>query len=56
MRKISEAAKKSRAKYMREYRKKNPERIREISCKYWEKRAEKEDDKNGKTEADNANN
>ena len=30
-----------RAKYMREWRKKNPEKVREINDRYWLKRAER---------------
>ena len=40
---ISEEAKKSRAAYMREYRKRNKERISEINARYWENRARREE-------------
>ena len=36
---ISDEAKRERATYMREYRRKNPEKTREINRRYWEKRA-----------------
>lgn len=37
---FSEEAKKARAAYMRQYRKRFPERTREINRRYWQKRAE----------------
>lgn len=42
MQKSSEAARKARAAYMREYRKRNPEKTREINERYWERRATRE--------------
>ena len=39
---MSEAARKAQAEYMRKYRKQNPDRIREINRRYWEKRAKKQ--------------
>lgn len=38
---ISEAAKEARNAYLREWRKKNPERVKAIEARYWEKKAEK---------------
>lgn len=35
-------AREERAKYMREWRKRNPEKVKEISCRYWANRAERE--------------
>lgn len=43
---LSEAARIERARYMREYRRKNPEKTKELNQRYWEKRAaRKEADK-----------
>ena len=42
MENYSDAAKKSRAKYMREYRRKNPDKVKKMNYKYWERRAERE--------------
>lgn len=36
----NDIAHKAAAEYAREYRKRNPERMREIKKRYWEKRAE----------------
>ena len=41
MKTISDAAKQERAAYMREYRRKNPEKTKEINRRYWENRAKK---------------
>lgn len=38
---MSEAAKKARREYMREYRKNNKERIKAIEKRYWEKRSKR---------------
>lgn len=38
---MTTAAKKERAKYMREWRKKNPEKARKYEEKKWERRAER---------------
>lgn len=37
---LSAAAKKARAEYAKEWRKKNPDKQREINRRYWEKKAE----------------
>lgn len=39
MEQISKEAKRSRAEYMREYRRLHPEKTREINARYWEKKA-----------------
>lgn len=39
---MDETAKEARAAYQRNWRKKNPERVREINERYWMRRAEKE--------------
>ena len=39
MNQMEAAAKAARREYYREYRKKNPEKVREINRRYWEKRA-----------------
>lgn len=36
---ISEEAKKARRDYMRKYRKNNPDKIRDINARYWERKA-----------------
>lgn len=38
---MNEEAKKARREYQKQWRKKNPEKIREIQKRYWEKQAEK---------------
>ena len=38
---MTSEARAARAKYMREWRKKNPEKQREYSAKMWERKAEK---------------
>jgi len=40
--KLSEAAKEKRNQYYREYRKRNPEKIREIAARYWEKKSQEQ--------------
>ena len=40
--KLSEAARRKRNEYAREYRHKNPDKIREYNVAYWERRAERE--------------
>lgn len=35
---ISPEARKARAKYLREWRKKNPDKVREQRARYWEKK------------------
>lgn len=37
---LSDAAKRARADYAKEWRKKNPEKQREINRRYWEKKAQ----------------
>lgn len=39
---MNQNAKAARAAYQREWRKKNPEKVREINERYWLRRAEKE--------------
>jgi hypothetical protein len=36
---LDDKAKQARNEYMKQYRKKNPERIKKIQEKYWEKKA-----------------
>lgn len=38
---LTEAAKQARADYMREWRKRNPEKIKELNRRYWERKARK---------------
>ncbi len=38
---LSESAKKSRAEYFREWRKRNPDKVRENNRRYWERQAQK---------------
>ena len=46
---LSDTAKEERARYMREYRKKNPDKTKEMNRRYWEKRAaRKEENKDAK--------
>jgi len=40
--KLTTAARQSHNLYYREYRKNNPEKIKELRARYWEKRAERE--------------
>ena len=40
---LSDRARKKRNEYMREYRKRNPDKIREINARYWENKAKKEE-------------
>lgn len=52
-----EEIKAARNKYYREYRKKNPERMREINRRYWLKKAEKDSKaKRGDTDAEDETN
>ena len=51
MEKISTEARRERAAYMREYRKKHPEKTREINRRYWQKKAE---EREAKQDAENA--
>lgn len=44
MNNLSDTAKAARARYMREYRKKNPEKTKEMNHRYWEKRAAREEE------------
>ena len=37
---MTDAAKRARAEYAKEWRKKNPDKQREINRRYWEKKAE----------------
>lgn len=39
---MDETAKEARAAYQREWRRRNPDRVREINERYWMRRAEKE--------------
>lgn len=39
----SEEARKAQAEYMREYRRRNPDKIREANRRYWEKKAKKQE-------------
>lgn len=39
---MDETAKEARAAYQRNWRRKNPEKVREINERYWMRRAEKE--------------
>ncbi len=39
---LSEAAKKERARYMREWRRRNKEKIKQMNEQYWEKKAQKQ--------------
>ena len=49
---MNEIARLARNQYMREWRKKNPEKEKAIKARYWENRARKEEEarKNGKNE------
>lgn len=51
MEKISTEARRERAAYMREYRKRHPEKTREINRRYWEKKA---NEREAKQDAENA--
>lgn len=51
MEKISTGARRERAAYMREYRKRHPEKTREANRRYWEKKA---NEREAKTDAENA--
>ena len=44
---MSEAAKRSRNEYYRQYRKNNPEKIRAIEARYWERKAAQEAEQTG---------
>lgn len=43
---MNEEAKKARNKYIREYRRKNPERVKKWNDDYWERRAQRESGEN----------
>lgn len=38
---MDDEAREARREYMREWRKKNPEKVRAINRRYWERRAER---------------
>lgn len=42
MTELTENAKKAKAAYMRQYRRRNPEKFKERTIKYWNKRGERE--------------
>lgn len=46
-----EAIKKARAEYAREWRRKNPDKVREINRRYWEKKAAQMQESEGKQSA-----
>ena len=39
---MTDEARAKRAEYMREWRKKNPEKVREANARYWQRKAEQE--------------
>ena len=47
---MSEAAKEARRAYLREWRAKNKDRIRDYNARYWAKRAELENKEGGETQ------
>ena len=42
---LTDAAKKAQREYMREWRKKNPEKVRRIKERYWEKKGKQMQEK-----------
>lgn len=44
---MGEEARKAQREYMREWRRKNPEKVRAINKRYWERKAEKLAEKKG---------
>ncbi len=44
-RKTEEAAREARNRYYREYRAKNPEKVKAIRQRYWERKAKREQEK-----------
>lgn len=51
MAEMTDAAREAQRAYMREWRKKNPERVREKNKRYWEKRAQQLQESGGETDA-----
>ena len=51
MKKMTNAAKKSRAEYFREYRRLHPEKVTRWTLAYWEKRAKREAEARSAAEA-----
>lgn len=51
MAKMTDAAREAQRAYMREWRKKNPERVREKNKRYWEKRARRSQESGGEANA-----
>jgi len=46
---MTEAAVEARKAYMREWRKRNKEKVRQINARYWEKKAKEVDKLNGES-------
>lgn len=47
MENLSEKARELRNEYMREWRRKNPDRVRESKARYWERRAKELEEQEG---------
>lgn len=54
MPKLSDAAREAQRIYMREWRKKNPDKVRRKNATYWEKLAQKKAGKEGANEQETA--
>lgn len=50
MAEMTDAAREAQRAYMREWRKKNPDRVREKNKRYWEKRAQRQQESGGEAE------
>lgn len=51
MKDLTDAAREAQRAYMREWRKRNPDRVREINKRYWENQAKRVREKRGETDA-----
>ena len=52
MKEISEKAKEAQRAYLREWRRKNPDKVRENNRRYWERKAQQAASEGNKTEVD----
>lgn len=51
MENLTEAVREAKRQYMREWRKKNPERVKENNRRYWERKAKQLQEKRGENNA-----
>lgn len=52
MKEISEQARAAQREYLREWRRKNPDKVRENNRRYWERKAQQAASEGNKTEVD----